>query len=323
MHSNHELSSERTYSSPDGTSTGPGLLAAAAELSLIARRLAANAASGLHPSLRPGRAREFNQYRAYQPGDESRQIDWKLYARSDRFFLREGEMDSRVSVAIVLDATGSMQHRGTQGRAPTKLDCARAVAAALAFVAENQGDPVSLHVVANGDVSSFSAAGLRQPFRAIVHRLIRQESQGGWPTDPIRLTHALRRSETEGTSTGPGTSTRITVILTDGHEHHGEIRAAFAALRTRRHEVLVLQFVAPDEREFPYRGPVRFEDWETGESLDADATMIREHYLAARQKTHRAWAKAGGDDGYEYLVLMTDEPLERGLRAFLHRRMRR
>jgi hypothetical protein len=159
----------------------------------------------------------------------------------------------------------------------------------------------------------------------MVNRLVPLEPHGVWPTDPSRLTTAIRRAGTEGTSAGTTASNRITLVLTDGHEHHAEIREAFAPLRSRRNELLVLQLVASDEREFPYRGPIRFEDWETGESLDANATAIREHYLASQQQMGRAWSQAGGGggDGYEYLALMTDEPLERGLRAFLRRRMRR
>src|SRR4051812_22770 len=89
----------------------PRLLAATQGLTLTARRLVAGAIAGLHASRRPGIAREFSQYRAYQAGDEPRHIDWKLFARSDRYFLRESEIDTRVAITLVLDATASMQHR--------------------------------------------------------------------------------------------------------------------------------------------------------------------------------------------------------------------
>ncbi|MSU50405.1 MAG: DUF58 domain-containing protein [Opitutus sp.] len=301
----------------------PRLLAATQGLALTARQLVAGAIAGLHASRRPGMAREFSQYRAYQPGDEPRHIDWKLFARSDRYFLRESEIDTRVAVSVVLDATASMQHTGAANDAPRKFDLARSMTAALAFLAENQGDAATLHTVANGEISSVLTAGHRQPFRQIVHALAGLEPAGRWPADPARLTHALRRAELAGTSVGPGTTARITIVLTDGHEPGGEIRAALTPLRARQHELLFFHFVARDERDFPYRGPVRFEEWETGRTLEANATAVRPAYLAAEQREREAWSRAWGDERFDYLELMTDEPLERGLRAYLRRRIGR
>ena len=162
--------------------------------------------------------------------------------------------------------------------------------------------------------------GRRQPFRQIVHALAKLDPAGRWPAESTCLTHALRRAELAGTTAGPGTTARVTVVLTDGHEPGGEIRAALAPLRARQHELLFFHFVARDEREFPWRGPVRFEEWETGRTLEADATALRAAYLAAEQRERAAWARAWDDDRFDYLALMTDEPLERGLRSYLRRR---
>jgi len=298
----------------------PRLLASTRGLALTARRLVAGAIAGLHASRRPGLAREFSQYRAYQPGDEPRHIDWKLFARSDRYYLRESEIDTRVAVSLVLDATASMAHRGATPDVPRKFDVARSVAAALALLAETQGDAATLQIVADGDVSSVLSAGRRQPFQQIVHALTALETRGRWPDDPSKLTNALRRADLEATSAGPGTTARVTVVLTDGHEHAGEILAALTPLRARRHELLFLHFIARDELEFPYRGTVRFEEWETGRTIDADATAVRAAYLAAEAREREAWSRAWGGDHFDYLALMTDEPPERGLRAYLRRR---
>lgn len=306
-----------------GVIADPRLLAATQGLTLTARRLVAGAIAGLHASQRPGLTREFSQYRAYQPGDEPRHIDWKLFARSDRYFLREGEIDTRVAVSLVLDATASMQHTGPAAGAPRKFDVARSVTAALAHLAENQGDAPALHLVADGEVSSVLTSGRRQPFQQIVHALARTEPSGRWPVAPARLTQALRHAEVAGTSAGPGTTARLTVVLTDGHEHAGEIRAALAPLRARQHEVLFFHFVARDERDFPYRGPVQFEEWETGRVLEADATVARGAYLAAAQRDREAWSRAWGNESFDYLELVTDESPERGLRAYLRRRLGR
>lgn len=308
---------------PTNAILDPRLLAATRGLALTARRLVASAMSGLHASRRPGLAREFSQYRAYQPGDEPRHIDWKLFSRSDRYYLRESEVDARVAISLVLDATGSMQHTGGPPGTPRKFDAARSMAAALAFLAENQGDETTLHVVRNGDVSSLSTAGHRQPFRRIVHSLATIEPAGRWPADHTRLTQAFRRAELEAASSGSGATARVTVILTDAHEPGGEIRAALAPLRARQHELLFVHFVAHDEREFPYRGSVRFEEWETGRTLEADATAVRAAYLAAVKREREAWSRAWGDDRFDYFPVMTEQDLAPGLRAYLRRRGRR
>lgn len=299
------------------------LLAATRGLTLTARRLVAGAVAGLHASRRPGLAREFSQYRAYQPGDEPRHIDWKLFARSDRYFLRESEIDTRVAISLVLDATASMQHRGADPATPSKFEAARAVAAAVALLAENQGDAAGLHVVRAGAVNSVVTAGQRQPFQQIIHALARIETAGRWPEDGTRLTRALQQAEHTGRSASREATARVTVVLTDGQEQTGEIRRALAPLRSRRHEVLFCHFITRDEREFPYRGTFRFEEWETGRTLEADATAIRTTFLASEAREREAWRRTWDGDRFEYLPLMTDEPLDHAVRRYLRRRAAR
>jgi uncharacterized protein (DUF58 family) len=298
----------------------PRLLAATHGLTLTARRLVAGAIAGLHASRRPGMAREFSQYRAYQPGDEPRHIDWKLFARSDRYFLRESEIDTRVAISLVLDATASMQHAGAKPGAPTKFELARSLAAALALLAENQGDAATLHVIRDGEIASVLTGGQRRPFQHLVHALAALDARGSWPAESGRLLQAFRRAELDTGSAGRGTTARITLILTDGHEHSGEIRAALAPLRARQHELVFFHFIARDERDFPYHGAVRFEEWETGRAIEADADAVRAAFLAAEQREREAWLRAWDGDHFDYLALMTDEPIERGLRAYLRRR---
>ncbi len=300
----------------------PRLLAATQGLTLTAQRLVAGALAGLHASRRPGLAREFSQYRPYQPGDEPRQIDWKLFARSDRYFLRESEVEARIAVSLVVDATGSMQHLAGPADGPRKFDRARALAAALALLAQSQSDEITLHVVTDRKVSTLSTAGHRQPFQRIAHALANSEPSGQWPENHSELAHAFRTAELQAASGGPAATARLTLVLTDGHEHGREIRAAFATLRVRRHEVMFFHFLAPDERDFPFRGPIRFEEWETGRALEVDATAVRDGYLAAVQREREAWRRAWGNDQFDYITVMTDEDLAQGLRRYLRRRMK-
>ena len=300
----------------------PRLLAATRGLTLAARRLVAGVLPGLHPSRQPGKAREFAQYRAYQPGDDPRHIDWKLLARSDRYFVRESEIETAVTVRVILDATASMQHTDTTGPGAgvRKFDAARLLAAALALMTQAQGDHPGLHAVTGAGVVSVLPGGQRQPFERVVRTLERLIPAGRWPTDPRPLAAAF----TAGTRAAAGPETReIVVVLTDGHEHGEEIRAALAPLRARRHELLLFHLLGRDEIDFPFHGPVRFEDWETGATVETDADAARDAFLTDQDTHIREWRRAWEGDGrFEYARFRLDEPLDRALRLYLSRRRR-
>lgn len=301
----------------------PHLLAATRGLALAARHLVAGVLPGLHPSRQPGMAREFAQYRAYQPGDDPKHIDWKLYARSDRYFVRESEIETAVTVRVILDATASMRHADTTGPGAglRKFDAARLLAAALAYLTQAQGDLIGLHAVSGAGVVSVQPGIQRQPFERVVRALEKLEPAGRWPADPRPLVAAL----TAGARAAGGPATReIVVVLTDGHEHGDEIRAALAPLRAHRHELLLFHLLGRDEIDFPFRGPVRFEDWETGAALETDADAARAAWLDGQEARIRDWRRAWEGDGrFEYARFQLDEPLDRALRFCLSQRQRR
>ena len=302
----------------------PQLLAAARGLALAAQRLAAGVLPGLHASRQAGLAREFSQYRAYQPGDDPRHVDWKLFARSDRYFVRESEIETAITVRLLLDATASMQHVDTTGPSVgrRKFDAARTLAATLALVAQSQGDLVGLHAVRDGGVVSAAPGQHRQPFERIVRTLERLEPAGRWPADARALDAALTAGPR--VSAGAGESREIIVVLSDLHEHGEEIRAALAPLRARRHELLLLHLVGRDEVDFPFHGPVRFEDWETGAAVETDADTARAAWIEGQERRVREWRAAWAGGGrFDYARFRLDEPLDRALRAYLLRRMGR
>lgn len=301
-----------------GAVLDPRLQAAVGELTLAARKLVAGAMPGLHASRRPGLAREFSQYRAYQPGDEPRHIDWKLFARSDRYFLRESEIETKVAVRLIVDATASMAHTDAAAGAVRKFDAARQLAAALALLAETQGDPVGLVAINAGALVSVPMDGHRQPFARIARALAALEPAGAWPQEPKEFKAALAlNARALG---GADTTGELTVVITDGHEPGGEIRAALAPLRARRNEVLWLHLVGRDEWEFAHEGLVRFEEWETGRQVEAEAGAVRAAYLAAQEAEVTAWRRAWAGERFDYQRVPLEVPLERTLRAYLRRR---
>lgn len=294
------------------------LLVAARGLALAARRLAASAAPGQHPGRRADRSREVWQHRAYQPGDEPDRIDWKLFARSDRMFVREGAGDVPVPVAVVLDASGSMAHpwAGREGRC--KLEVAALLAAAVGWLTAAQGDPFSVHVVTKGGVVPLSGAGYRRSFASLVRLLAALKPEGRWPVEAAALTASLQHAQPLGRPAGA--LTRLTVVITDGHEHEGEIRAALSPLRGRGHELLLWHLLARDERDFRHRGSLRLEEWETGRTLEAEADVVRAALIAAAEAARTSWRRAWPDEALEYSVFDETSPLEVALRGYLRRR---
>src|SRR5262249_13192373 len=150
--------------------------------------------------------------------------------------------------------------------------------------------PIGLHAVTGGGVVSVPPGQHRQPFERIVRALEKIEPAGSWPKDPRVLAAPLSAGLRAG---GDTDATReITIVLTDGHEESGEIRAALAPLRARRHEVLLLHFLCRDELEFPFHGPIRFEELETGLVMETDADAARTAFLAGREEYLREWRRS-------------------------------
>src|SRR5947199_4231748 len=117
------------------------------DLQLPARTTSHGFMSVINKSTVKGEGMEFSQYRSYQPGDDLRQLDWKMYARSDRYYIRESEIETSISVRFLIDSTASMSHRDNNG--VRKIDYARYLAASLAHLANSQGDSIGLYTLAN------------------------------------------------------------------------------------------------------------------------------------------------------------------------------
>jgi len=284
----------------------PELLHALRNLPLAAKQAAEGFLAGAHASKRHGVGMEFSQYRPYQPGDDLRRLDWRLAARSDRYYLRESEVDTSLTVHLLLDASASMNHRDANGL--TKLDYGRLLLGALAYLAQHQGDAIGLTIL--------SASGLRHlPPRADARQL-------------PRLYHALETAEAAGTfpdaaKLAPLTARRqraLTVCVSDLYEENGEINDLLKRLRAVSGDVLLLHLVANNELTFNYRGAVTLRDLETGQTLQIDADQQRAAYQAQLQAWLANTAQAARRQGFDYHLLNTAAPLDGALREFLRRR---
>jgi uncharacterized protein (DUF58 family) len=269
------------------------------DLRLVARSAAGADGLGMHASRSRGAGLEFAQYRGYEPGDEPRRIDWKLYARSDRYFVREAERDSPLTVWIVIDATASMGLADRRRADYSKLDAARLLAACVIELALRQGDRFGLIVLAEDLVFVADAAGSRQRDRCML-ALDALVARGGLPED-ARLRPLWEKIR-------PGA---LVVLLSDGFDDRlSELGMRLAAARR---EVVSIGLLSVEERDFPFRGGHRFRDPETGDELLADAARAREDFLqrfaAARLALVRRFATAGVRHVDHHLDQALDEPL--------------
>jgi uncharacterized protein (DUF58 family) len=284
----------------------PELLHALRNLPLAAKQAAEGFLAGAHASRRHGVGMEFSQYRPYQPGDDLRRLDWRLAARSDRYYLRESEVDTSLTVHLLLDASASMNHRDANGL--TKLEYGRLLLGALAYLAQHQGDAVGLTIL--------SPSGLRHlPPRADARQL-------------PRLYHALETAAAAGifpdaATLAPLTARRqraLTVCVSDLYEDDGEINRLLKRLRAVSGDVLLLHLVADNELTFNYRGAVTLRDLETGQTLQIDADQQRATYQTQLQTWLTDTAQAARRQGFDYHLLNTAAPLDGALREFLRRR---
>lgn len=280
----------------------PQALAALKDLHLAARTVVDGFMLGIQQSHRAGAGLEFNQFRSYQPGDDLRRVDWKLYARSDRFFIRESQAETSVAVRIVVDATASMQ---------PQFDYARFLAASLALLAHRQGDAVGLVALTDGNLQVVHPGRQQQHFHRLLHHLERLETAGAWPE-----WHRIETALTADASRG------IIVFLSDLHERGNEIRLAAQRLAAGRHDVLVLHLVTREEVEFPWSGSTVFEEYETGRRLELDADATRSGYLRGVERDARTLRHDLEDRRIGYERIRTDEPLDQALRRFLGARAR-
>lgn len=287
----------------------PKILAALGDLTLAARTVVDGFMYGVHHSRMPGAGLEFSQYRSYQPGDDLRRVDWKLFARSDRYFLRDAETDTSVTVRLVLDASESMAH-SEDGL--SKLDYARLLTAALAVLAHRQGDAVGVYALNDADVRVVPPQRSAQHVHRLLHELEQLQARGAWP----------EWQRVEGLFTAGG-QRGITVLVTDLHERLDEIRTVATKLAALRHEVVVLHIMGRAELDFTWRGTVNFEELETGHRVEVDAEAIRPAYLAALAEELGDLRHALEDRGVSYACFPIDQPLDLALRHYLTSREER
>ncbi len=273
-------------------------------LQLLALQSVATLLPGIHPSIFNGAGQEFSQYRSYQPGDDLRRLDWKLYARSDRFYVREAERETHTRVLFLLDASRSMLH---QDGPLNKLEYARYLIATLGWLAHQQGDALGLIAISGAQSYQLPLQTGSQAFTHLLYQLLQVTPAGRFPTQVRNLEAPISQRERA-----------IMVALSDMHETTGELTQWLSDLRAPRTELVLFHQIGANERDLHYPGAQTFVDLETGQQLEADPDRLRVAYrerLEARRaelrRTLQEW------EAYYQTVFMDESPAA-VLEQFLH-----
>jgi uncharacterized protein (DUF58 family) len=282
------------------------VLARLGRIGVAARQAVESALVGQHRSVRRGLSVEFAGHRPYQPGDDLRHLDWSVYARSDRFDVRVFEEETRLRATIVVDASGSMDFGS--GELPTKLDYARQLAAALAFLMVRQADAVGLAVIDDQVRSHLPPASTTSHLAQMLDRL-EHIAAGGETALGSVLEHLAIGLKRRG----------LVVLITDGFDDPERLLMGLRLLIHRRQDIRLFQITDPAEETLPLSGIIAFHGLEHEPRQMLDADRIRKHYLGA-MKEHRQRLAAGCHAlGIAFETMTTNEDLALALGRALAR----
>lgn len=289
----------------------PSELAALGGLEFVARKVVEGFLAGLHRSPHRGFSVEFAEHRAYQPGDDLRYVDWRMFGRSDRYYIKQYEEETNLRCNLFLDASASMAWSSEPERLPTKLWYAKQLAMCLALLLLRQGDGVGLVGFDDAIRTQLPPRGGRRHWHDLLRATEGLEASG-------RTDAASALQEVVGRIRRRG----LIILLSDLLVDPESTRLALQFLRHRGHEVLVFQVIDPGELELPGVSDARFIDPETGEEVPVSVADMRREYREAVDAALDEWRRFFAARGIDHLVLRTDLPMAHALRAYLRKRER-
>jgi len=287
----------------------PAVVARLGTMELKARTIVEGLTLGLHRSPYHGFSTEFAEYRPYVVGDDTAWIDWKVYARSDRYYVKKWDADTNLACHLLLDTSGSM---GYGSGAMTKLAYGATLAASIAWLVSGQRDAVGLtafdeHVHLRIP-PSVRAGHLHQILLALEKV---RPSAGSDVAKPLQeLAQSLERRG-------------LIVLISDLLDDPEDVVRGLTLLGARGMEVVVFHLLDEHELTFPFEGPLLFKDLESTDEILAVPAAVRQHYLAELERHTGAYARELSGAGMDYQVVSTATPLDASLLGYLRARERR
>jgi len=283
----------------------PKVLMTIKDLPLVAKTVIDGFMNGYNKSTVKGPGLEFSQYRSYQPGDDLRWLDWRMFARSDRYYIRESEIETSISVRFLVDASASMNH---DDGGVKKIDYARFLTASLAYLANLQGDAIALNVFQDGGLFSLPSRLDPQHLQRLYYNLQQIEPAGTF-TKPIHYKELFA---------GNGRK-ELLIFITDMYQNGGEIVKLLDTLAALKHEVIVFHLMGQNELDFDFKGYSTLEDLETGQTIPI-SPQAKKQYQATLEQHIAGLRMALLGKHIVYKMLSTTQPLDEALREFLVQR---
>ena len=281
----------------------PAILAGISHLGLVAKTVVDGFVAGLHRSPDFGFSQEFAEYRAYTPGDDLRHVDWNVFARTERAYLKRYRGETNSQLTMMLDASASMKYTS---HSVTKLDYCRYLTVSIAYLANQQRDAAGV-IIFDDDVKNYVPPSTRQgQFMRVAHAI--EHAEPGTRTDFAKpFVHFQQFLRRRG----------IVVAVSDFYEDPETVIQAIRPLRFNGNEVILFHVLDPEEIQPKLKDPVLLVDMETDDAIEVSPEYAKHEYRAkidAHIDALRTKAKASGMD---YFLLRTDRPLDEALREYL------
>ncbi len=284
----------------------PKVLARIDNLELLARTVVDGFINGLHHSPYLGLSVDFAEHRPYMPGDDIRRIDWKVFGRTDRFYVKEFEADTNANFSILLDISRSMDYGST---GITKLDYGRYLAACLAYFSRQQRDRVGI-ITFDDDIVDFVPVSAKH-LDIVLHTIdsLASTKAGNLSGPLLKVAEIITRRS-------------ILVLISDLYEDPGEVLDSLSRLRFKGNDIIVFHLLDPAEVEFPFDEAAYFEDLETAQRIPIVPETLREEYRSMMSDHMSKMSKRLVDGQIDYLQVNTSTPLDYALFEYLSRRER-
>jgi len=289
----------------------PRMLAKLEGLELRAKRVIEGYVAGLHRSPYQGFSVEFAEHREYAPGDDLRYLDWKVFGRTDKYYLKQYEEETNLITYLLLDTSESMHYK-SDAAALSKLEYAKCVAASLAYLVLRQQDSVGMVAFDDQVRSVIRQSSSPSHLKQLLHVMEQTSAQRKTDTGPI-FHDLAERLKKRG----------ICIILSDLFDDVDHMMTGLKHFRHRRHEVILFHILDPAELDFPFRQTAKFVGLEELPEVVTDPRSLRKAYLEEFNRFVNSVKRGCRANNVEYVQIRTDESLEVALSAFLSRRMMR
>lgn len=289
----------------------PQTLAKIRSIGLRARYLVEGYVTGMHRSPHQGRSIEFSQHREYVPGDDLRQVDWKVYGRTDKFYLKQYEAETNLICHVLLDGSESMSYKGPSSSL-SKLEYAQLTAVSFAYLVLSQQDAVSMTLLADQVIQQVTPSNSPAQLNNVIGLL-----ESPLPKRATTLEPALKDAASRLKSRG------VVVLISDFLDDANKILQGLQHLRYQRHDIVMVHILDEAEVNFPFDQTSRFNGLEGWDPIVADPQSLRAAYKKEVESHIKKLREGARSLEVDYQLMLTDQPLHLTLPHLLAQRRRR